>query len=129
MPFTAGQKLRASDLNILSRVAFKTSTQTVNNSITLVNDTQLFISVAANTNCIFTSRFVYTSGTTPDIKFGFTYPVGAVGSYTLTGTGAGGAVLAAFHQTETSVSALEGSSGAACTMVGSWTIGATAGVI
>jgi hypothetical protein len=129
MAFTAGQKLRASDLNVLSRVAFKTSTQTVNNSTTLVSDTQLFIAVAANTNCIFTSRFLYTSGTTPDIKFGFTYPVGATGSYTLYGIAAGGATLNAFHQVETSVGALEGGTAIACTMTGSWTIGATAGVV
>src|SRR5258705_2327135 len=116
MPFTAGQKLRASDLNILSRVAFKTSTQTVNKSITLVNDTQLFISVPANTNCIFSSRFIYSSGTTPDIKFGFTYPAGAVGSYTVTGIAAGGSALSVFQQTEPSVSALEGAPGTAGTM-------------
>lgn len=129
MAFVAGQKVRASDLNILSRVAFKTSAQTVNNSATLVADSQLFIAVPANTNCIFTSRFVYTSGTTPDIKFAFTYPVGAVGSYTLYGIAAGTSSISAFHQTETSVSALEGGTGQACTMTGSWTIGANAGVI
>lgn len=129
MAFVAGQKLRASDLNVLSRIAFKTSAQTVNNSTTLVNDTQLLIAVPANTNCIFTSRFLYTSGTTPDIKFGFTYPVGTTGSYTLYGIASGGSALNAFHQTETSVSALEGGTAVACTMVGSFSIGANAGVV
>lgn len=129
MAFTAGQKLRASDLNILARLAFKTSAQTVNNSTTLINDSQLFMSVAANTNYAFTSRFVFSSNSTANIKFGFTFPVGAVGSYTLYGIAAGGSTLAAFHQTETSVSALAGAAGTACTMTGSWTIGANAGVI
>lgn len=114
---------------IVPRIGFKTSTQTVNNSATLVSDSQLFVTVEANTTYIFTGRFLYTSGTTPDIKFGFVYPASATATYTLYGIASGGSALSAFHQTESSVAALEGGTAIACTMVGSWQIGANPGTV
>jgi hypothetical protein len=113
---------------IVPRIGFKTSTQTVNNSAALVSDSQLFVSVAANTNYLFRGRVLYTSGTTPDIKFGFSYPLLATATYTLYGTAANGS-FGAFHQTETSVAALEGGTAIACTMEGSWSIGANSGTV
>lgn len=122
---TALQNQQAS----VTRVGFKTVQETVNNNNILQNDDQLFASVDANTRYFFTSRFVYTSNATADIKFGFTYPVGATASFTLFGTGAGGSVLAGFNFTETSIAALEGGTGVAGTMLGSWTIGSTPGTV
>lgn len=113
----------------VTRVGFKTLNETVNNSSALQNDDQLFATVDANTRYFFTGRFVFTSNATPDIKFGFTYPSGATASYTLFGTGAGGTVLAAFNFVETNIAALEGGTAVAGTMLGSWTIGTTPGVI
>jgi hypothetical protein len=114
---------------VVPRIGLKTSTQTVNNSTTLVSDSQLFVTVAANTNYVFTSRFLYTTGATPNIKFAFTYPVLATATYTLYGVAAGGAGLGAFHQTETSVGALDDGTATACTMTGTWMIGANAGTV
>lgn len=127
--YTVGAITAAQLEAVVPRIGFKTSAQTVNNSTVLVSDSQLFVTVAANTSYVFTGRFLYTSSTTPDIKFGFTYPVLATATYTLYGIAAGGATLGAFHQTETSVGALEGGTTIACTMTGSWTIGANAGTV
>jgi hypothetical protein len=127
--FTVGANTAAKAEAIVPRIGFKTSSQTVNNSTVLVSDSQLFVTVSANTSYVFTGRFLYTSGTTPDIKFGFAYPTAATATYTLYGIAAGGASLAAFHQTEASVGALEGGTAIACTMTGSWTIGANGGTV
>jgi hypothetical protein len=128
--FLAGDEPTAAELeDLLGLRVVKTVAETVNNSAVLQNDDELFLTVAASTTYRFLARLIYTSGVTPDIKFGFTYPVGAIGSYTLLGIAAGGAALSAFHQTETSVSAMEGATGTACTMTGTWTIGVTPGII
>jgi hypothetical protein len=110
------------------RIGLKTSTQTLISTTTLTSDSQLFVTVAANTNYVFTGRFLYTSGTTPDIKFGFVYPALATATYTLYGVASGGA-FGPFHQTETSVAALEGATATACTMTGTWMIGANSGTV
>lgn len=130
MTIAAGDEPSAAQLEDLRGLrVVKTVTEAVNNSTTLQNDDELFLAVAASTNYRFLARFLYTSSTTPDIKFGFTYPVLATATYTLTGIAAGTATLAAFHQTETSVGALEGGTATACTMIGTWMIGANAGTV
>jgi hypothetical protein len=55
----------------------KRTAQTVNNTDTLQNDTDLFFTAA--TNSVYEIKLVvrYTSGTTPDLKFGWTLPSGA----------------------------------------------------
>lgn len=127
--FLVGTNTAAKAEAIVPRIALKTAAQTVNNSTTLVSDSQLAVTVAANTSYVFTARLLYTSSTTPDIKFGFAYPLLATATYTLYGIASGGATLAGFHQTETSVGALEGGTAIAATMTGTWTIGANAGTV
>jgi|SRR6185436_3019827 len=90
MAFTAapaaGAKLRASVLNaLITEVrpvsARKTSTQTVNNSTTLVNDTELFVAAEASVTYLAEIKIYYNSGTTPDIKFALTVPAGTTGTW------------------------------------------------
>lgn len=127
--YTIGAITAAQIEAVVPRIGFKTSTQTVNNSATLVSDSQLFVTVAANTNYLFRGRVLFTSGTTPDIKFGFSYPTLATATYTLFGIASGGTTLGAFHQDQTSVAALEGGTAISCTMEGSWSIGANPGTV
>lgn len=130
MTFLAGDKPTADQIEELRGLrVVKTTTETVNGSDVLQNDDELFLSVAANTRYRFFGRLLFTSGTTPDFKYAFTYPSGATATYTLLGIGAGGSALTAFHQTESSGGALEGGTATACLMMGTWFIGSTAGVI
>lgn len=80
MAFTAGQKLRASDLNIaLPTMAYVTSDVTVNNSITMVNATGLSIALEANAKYAWDGVIGYASNTTADIKFALNGPAGVTG--------------------------------------------------
>lgn len=56
--------------------ARKTADEVVNNSSTLQNDNHLSWPVAANAVYEMRLELVYVTGTTPDIKFGWTYPSG-----------------------------------------------------
>lgn len=130
MTFAAGDEPTAAQVEDLRGLrVVKTVAETVNNSTTMQNDDELFLTVAASTTYRFSARILYTSGVTPDIKFGFTYPVGATATYTIHGIAAGGAALTAFHQVETTVSAMEGGTATACTMTGTWTTGVTPGTV
>jgi hypothetical protein len=64
------------DSNTMSFV-YKTTTETVNNSTTLQDDDELFITVEANKDYIFDMVFLFDSGTTPDFKYAFSVPSGA----------------------------------------------------
>lgn len=66
-------------LHFLGRqqIIYKTATETVNNSSTLQDDDALVFPVLANEVWKFTMFLFYQSGTTPDLKVGFTYPSGA----------------------------------------------------
>jgi hypothetical protein len=59
-------------------VARKTATETVNNSAAMQNDDELLWAVAANTLYRFELHLFYISDATPDFKFQFTVPAGAV---------------------------------------------------
>jgi trimeric autotransporter adhesin len=64
----------------------KAADQSVTNSTTLVNDSELFVSLAANTNYIFEGYLIIDcSNTAPDIKFAVTAPSGVVFNITLIG--------------------------------------------
>ncbi len=63
------------DLNYVK--VYKAADETVNNSATLQNDDALIIPVAANEVWAFKIHIPYRSGTTPDIKFGWSVPSGA----------------------------------------------------
>lgn len=57
-------------------LARKTLDETVNNTSTLQNDNHMSASVIANAVYEMRMRAIVNGGTTPDIKFGWTYPVG-----------------------------------------------------
>ena len=57
----------------------KTADQTVNNSTTLVNDTDLVVPLLANRKYYWFMRVRFQSNSTPDIKFTWTVPSGATG--------------------------------------------------
>lgn len=90
-PPAAGAKLRASVLSalILERtplIATKAADGTpVNNSTTLVADSELFLAVEANASYTFDGYLLSNSGTTPDIKIGATGPTGATMRWSLIG--------------------------------------------
>jgi hypothetical protein len=58
--------------------AWKTAPQTVTDSATLVNDTDLVLPLAANAYYEFRMAFAYTGTPGDDLKGGFTVPSGAV---------------------------------------------------
>lgn len=110
----AGSKLRGGTLNsLITEVrgvyARKTADETVNNSTTLQNDDHLLVSVAANAVYDFKLILHYNSGTTPDLKVGWSVPSGTTmvwGGYIADTTGAVTSVAAL---TQTSVQAIGGS--------------------
>jgi len=67
----------------------KSADQTVNNSIAVVNDTDLVISgLLASATYIFRAYIIYTSTTaTPELKLGFTFPAGSTFSWCPAGVG------------------------------------------
>jgi len=128
--FLAGDEPTAGQVEELRGLrVYKLGIETVNGSAALQNDDELFLTVEANAKYRFMARILFTSNTTADFKFGFTYPSGATATYTLLGIASGGASLSAFHQVESSGGALEGGTGIACLMFGTWAISSTAGVL
>ncbi|GAA4626596.1 hypothetical protein GCM10023196_035480 [Actinoallomurus vinaceus] len=76
--FTAGQRLTAALLSAMQvNLVRKLSDQTVSNSTTLVNATDLSIPVAANATYLVRLRASYSASTTGDVKFSWTSPSGA----------------------------------------------------
>lgn len=65
--------------------ALKSADETVNNTTSLNSDDHLTLAPSINCTYILEAFVNYTSGTTPDFKFGWTFPAGA----TLTWTGGG----------------------------------------
>ena len=83
--WTAGQVLSASDVNswFVGLYAVKTADQSVTSSTVLVNDTALFLSVAASATYWLQGFLLYEGGTSgsSDIKWTFTMPAGATMRY------------------------------------------------
>lgn len=105
--FLALQELKAAELNAhFPLFARKTADETVNNSATLQNDNHLFLSVAASTTYELTGLLVYTSGATPDFKFGWTFPSGLTMRYTVLATVGG--TFGTYGQVQTAVPAIDG---------------------
>lgn len=74
----SGQEITSARLATLVTVdALATSNQSVNNSTTLVSDTVLTFTVAANENYVFEAVIFYTAGSTADFKYGFAIPTSA----------------------------------------------------
>lgn len=97
--FLALQELTAAELNAHFGVfARKTADQTLTvSSTTLQNVTGLSASVAANTTYVLDAVFLYDTGTTPDIKFAFTFPSGATLSYAPDGYLSSGTNFESYH--------------------------------
>jgi hypothetical protein len=81
--FPSGHKPDADEFGaLLSIFAIKTLNEIVNNSATLQNDNELLATVAASSTYEVYCHLFYTSGTSPDIKFGWTGPSGATLTWT-----------------------------------------------
>jgi len=108
--------------------ATKSADQTIISNSTLQNDTELAVAVAASTNYDFKLVLLYNSGVTPDLKFGWTYPVGTTMRYSMQGYTGG--VVQSFRIIETDVVALDGNaSSLSCVCEGTVFVGATAGTL
>lgn len=119
----AGSRLRGSVLSsLLTEVrpleAYKTADETVNASATLQDDNELFVTVVANARYDFELRIVHNSGTTPDFKYGFTFPTGTTMRYTQNTVPLAGTAFAMFVQIQTDTPQSEG--GAADRALHAW---------
>ena len=96
--YTVGQVLAAADCNnwFVPLVAVKTADQSVTSSVTLVNDTELFVSLAASVTYAFQMMLDYEGGTAgaSDLKWTFGIPAGTFMRYCYSnrGTGLGASV-------------------------------------
>jgi len=80
--FTAGQKLRASELNdFLPIMARATADTSKTSNTTLGNVTGLAVAVAASTAYALDGYLAYTGNSTGDIKFAWTIPTGLTGHW------------------------------------------------
>jgi hypothetical protein len=80
--FAAGDKPTASQVDDLApRYAYKSGDETIISNSTMQNDDHMFLTVAASTKYEFELYVAYNSGTTPDLKIGWTVPTGATNVY------------------------------------------------
>lgn len=131
MSFTPGQKLRASDLWVDAR---KASDQTIDNSTTLANCTDLGVSLRASKAYELRGRIQYRANAStssgPDIKFGWTFPTGLTMAYTAYGIATGSTTLAQFNNIQTTVLSIGGfSSDLSVVFEGTVLVGTTAGTL
>jgi hypothetical protein len=112
----AGAKLRASVLSALMAermpiTARKTTNETVNAVGALQNDDELFVAVEASCVYHMELRISYTSGTTPDLKLGWTYPTGTTIRWSGVDADSAGAIRTTGNLLETSIPVICGSGG------------------
>lgn len=74
--FAAGPVTAAQLEALVPIIKRKVADETVNNSSTLQNDDELAIVVAADTSYRLRATIRYSSGTTPDFKWAWSYPTG-----------------------------------------------------
>jgi hypothetical protein len=86
----------------------KSADQTVNNTATLANDSDLAWPVLANAVYELRMLILYNSGTVPDIKFAWTIPVGLAMTWVVTGFDTAGSFLFGNIDAEGSTRALGG---------------------
>lgn len=130
----AGAKLRGSVLSTLINevrtLSGLATVQTIkNNNTTLGDVTGMGVSVLANATYELRCSIRYTTNSTADIKFGWTFPVGLTMIYG--GVGYSTAeVLTTFHgQDQTTTPALGGVAAAAVLFAGRVIVGANAGTL
>lgn len=86
MTFTAGQKLRASELNDnLNIIGYVAADVTKTSNTTLADMTGFAVAVEANTTYLVDGYVAYVAGNTGDIKLAFTAPTGATGHWGVAG--------------------------------------------
>jgi hypothetical protein len=131
---TAGQTVKASDLNALSGLtACLTADSSIVNNSTAFVSTNLVIAVAANTTYAMESFVIFDSSATADYKCNFLLPVGATMLMSLWGSGVGATAVDStiFHDSlaVTTLPAGGVASGTLMTLrtAGTITIAATAG--
>lgn len=133
----AGATLSASTLSALITelrpvYARKTADETINSSATLQNDDALSLSMVANAVYEFRLRATVNSGTTPDIKVGFTYPTGTTLTYDIfegeTPSGAASAVITGpYTEATASIAFSTTGSDQPCHVAGLISVASTAG--
>jgi hypothetical protein len=84
--YTAGQKIRAAELNALPQMYFVETAVTKNNSAVFSNVTGLAFPAAINSRYFVELFIYYSTNTTRDIQFQWTYPTGATASWGADGT-------------------------------------------
>jgi hypothetical protein len=89
--YTAGQRVRASELNRLPQTYFVESDQTVNNSTTLVNIPGLSFAADVNAKYLAECFIVYQTNDTADFKLAWTGPASFSGWFSMTGVVLGSA--------------------------------------
>ncbi|MGH3978080.1 MAG: hypothetical protein ACRDRZ_03600 [Pseudonocardiaceae bacterium] len=80
VPFTAGQKLTAAELNAafdIDRTVYQAADQTVTNSVTLVSSTSLTMPVEANATYAYDALVIYTAPTAQDFRYKWLLPTGS----------------------------------------------------
>lgn len=108
----------------------KTASETVNNTTTLQNDDELKWYVDASLSYSFEIHVFYFSGTTPDMKFAWTYPTGTTMAWGGTYYDAAAAVTTNGNFSQTTVLAVGGTGGDAhAALYGTVTVGTVAGLL
>jgi hypothetical protein len=78
----AGARITASIIQgVAPLAAYKATTQSVTSSTTLVNDSNLFLSMAANSVYVVQADLLFGGGSAGNIKYTFTVPSGASGGF------------------------------------------------
>lgn len=80
VPFTAGQNITAAALNAafdITRVAYQSVDQTMNNSTTYVSSTGLTLTIEASSNYLYESLIMFDTNSTADFKQKLLLPAGA----------------------------------------------------
>jgi hypothetical protein len=109
MAFAAGDLPTAAQLEDLRpRYARSTVDESVNNTSTLQNDDELFLTVAASSVYELTGVIHINSGSTPDFKIGWTFPTGLTMRYTVLAFDSTGALFATTRYAETDTPAMAG---------------------
>lgn len=107
--------------------ATKTLDESVISNTTLQDDDELLVAVAAASIYDLTLDLYYTSGVTPDLKFGWTYPAGTTIKASMQGYFSG--VMQSVLISQTGVNSLDGGTDFACVVRGRIFTSSTAGTL
>lgn len=102
---TSSQMVAPDRISAALRISDSTPVQSLT---TPANDTVLTLPVAANTVYKLDGRLIYTSGSVPDFKFGWTYPSGLTMAYGAFAIAVGTANFIVYQNVETDLPSVEG---------------------